>query len=133
MQTYKAYRELMSSDEWQRLANSGARMQRLLWASTSTKDPKAPDTLYVHALGAPFTVNTMPEATLKAFFDHGHVGTPMPADGGDSEGVLSEFADAGIDVDALAAKLQSDGATSFVAAWKDLMAHIDHQCAALRA
>jgi transaldolase len=133
MQTYKAYRELMNSEEWQRLANSGARMQRLLWASTSTKDPEAPDTLYVHALGAPFTVNTMPEATLKAFFDHGHVGTPMPADGGESEGVLSEFADAGIDVDALAAKLQSDGATSFVAAWQDLMAHIDHQCAALRA
>ncbi len=132
MQTYKAYRELMNSDEWQRLANGGARTQRLLWASTSTKDPKAPDTLYVHALGAPFTVNTIPEATLKAFFDHGHVGTPMPADGGDSNAVLADFADAGIDVDALAAKLQSDGATSFVAAWKDLMSHIEDQCTALR-
>src|SRR3984957_18305709 len=133
LKTYKAYRELMNSDEWQRLANSGARMQRLLWASTSTKDPKAPDTLYIHALGAPFTINTIPEATLKAFFDHGHVGAPMPVDGGDSDAVLAEFANAGIDVDALAAKLQSDGATSFVSAWKDLMSHIEHQCTALRA
>lgn len=132
MKTYKAYRELMDSDRWQRLANSGARVQRLLWASTSTKDPKAPDTLYVHALGAPFTINTMPEATLKAFFDHGHVGAPMPVDGGDSEAVLAEFARAGVDVDALAAKLQSDGANSFDDAWNDLMDHIEHQCAALR-
>ncbi len=133
LQTYKAYRELMNSDRWQRLANSGARMQRLLWASTSTKDPKAPDTLYVHALGAPLTVNTMPEATLKAFFDHGHVGTPMPADGGDSDSALAQFADAGVDVSALASKLQTDGASSFVHAWHDLMSHIDQQSAALRA
>ena len=133
IQTYKAYRELMNSDRWQRLANSGARVQRLLWASTSTKDPKAPDTLYVHALGAPLTVNTMPDSTLKAFFDHGHVGTPMPADGGDSESVLAQFADSGVDLSALASKLQTDGASSFVDAWHDLMAHIDEQSAALRA
>ena len=87
--TYQAYRELMDSDRWQRLANAGARMQRLLWASTSTKDPEAPDTLYVHRLGAPFTVNTMPEATLDAFYDHGHVGTPMPTDGGDADATLA--------------------------------------------
>ena len=133
LKTYKAYRDFMSSDRWQRLANSGARMQRLLWASTSTKDPKAPDTLYVHCLGAPFTVNTIPEATLEAFYDHGHVGMPMAADGGDSDKTLAEFASAGVDVDALAAKLQSDAATGFVDAWNDLMAHIDEQSAALRA
>ena len=85
LKTYQAYRELMDSDRWQRLENSGARMQRLLWASTSTKDPKAPDTLYVHCLGAPFTINTIPEATLRAFYDHGHAGKPMPADGGDAD------------------------------------------------
>jgi transaldolase len=133
LKTYQAYRELMNSDRWQRLANSGARMQRLLWASTSTKDPKAPDTLYVHCLGAPFTINTIPEATLNAFYDHGHAGEPMPADGGDADATLAEHAAAGVDVDALAAKLQSDAAKSFVDAWNDLMAHIDEQSAALRA
>jgi transaldolase len=123
----------MESDRWLRLSNSGARMQRLLWASTSTKDPKAPDTLYVQCLGAPLTVNTMPEPTLLAFFDHGHAGEPMPADGGDSEATLTEFASVGIDVDALGAQLQSDGAKSFVDAWNDLMGHIDQQSAALSA
>jgi transaldolase len=131
--TYRAYRELLDSDRWQRLANSGARTQRLLWASTSTKDPKAPDTLYVHCLGAPLTINTMPESTLQAFQDHGHVGAPMAADGGDADAKLAEFREAGIDVDALAARLQSDGAKSFVSAWKDLMAHIEQQCVALAA
>jgi transaldolase len=131
--TYRAYRELLDSDRWQRLANSGARTQRLLWASTSTKDPKAPDTLYVHCLGAPLTINTMPESTLQAFQDHGHVGAPMAADGGDAEAKLAEFREAGIDVDELAARLQSDGAKSFVGAWKDLMAHIEQQCVALAA
>jgi transaldolase len=131
--TYRAYRELLDSDRWQRLANSGARTQRLLWASTSTKDPKAPDTLYVHCLGAALTINTMPESTLQAFQDHGHVGAPMPADGGDAEAKLAEFREAGIDVDELAARLQSDGAKSFVGAWKDLMAHIERQCVALAA
>jgi len=133
LQVYRTYRELMDSDRWRRLENSGARMQRLLWASTSTKDPKAPDDLYLHSLGAPFTVNTVPEATLKAFYDHGHVAKPMPADGGHSEVTLAEFAQAGVDVDALAAQLQENGAKSFVDAWNDLMAHIDEQYAALGA
>jgi len=133
LQVYRAYRELMDSDRWGRLENSGARMQRLLWASTSTKDPKAPDDLYLHSLGAPFTVNTVPEATLRAFYDHGHVPKPMPADGGDSEATLAEFANAGVDVDALAAKLQDNAAKSFVDAWNDLIAHIDEQCATLGA
>jgi transaldolase len=131
--TYRAYRELMESDRWLRLANSGARVQRLLWASTSTKDPSAPDTLYVECLGAPFTVNTMPESTLHAFHDHGHVGKPMPPDGGDADSVLREFADAGVDVGELAAKLQSDGAASFVDAWKDLMSRMERQTAAVGA
>jgi transaldolase len=133
LKTYRAYRELIDSDRWQRLAGRGARMQRLLWASTSTKDPKAPDTLYVHGLGAPFTINTMPEATLLAFYDHGEVGEPMPADGGDCDATLAEFAAAGIDVDELAAKLQADGAKSFVDAWNDLMARIEQQSVAVRA
>jgi transaldolase len=133
LKTYQAYRELMDSERWQRLKNSGARMQRLLWASTRTKDPKAPDTLYVHCLGAPFTINTIPEGTLRAFYDHGHAGKPMPTDGGDADTTLAQHAEAGVDVDALAAKLQSDAATSFVDAWNDLMAHIDEQTAALRA
>jgi transaldolase len=132
-QVYRAYRELMDSDRWQRLKNSGARMQRLLWASTSTKDPKAPDDLYLHCLGAPFTVNTVPEATLRAFYDHGHVGTPMPTDGGDSAATLAEFTEAGVDLVALAAALQSNAAKSFVDSWNDLMAHIDEQKAALGA
>ena len=108
-------------------------MQRLLWASTGTKDPKAPDTLYVHCLGAPLTINTIPEGTLRAFYDHGHAGRPMPTDGGDADATLAKHAAAGVNVDALAAKLQSDAAESFVEAWNDLMAHIDEQSAALRA
>ena len=127
LQLYRAYRELMDSDRWQRLENSGARMQRLLWASTSTKNPKAPDDLYLRSLGAPFTVNTVPEPTLRAFYEHGHSPKPMPADGGDSEATLKEFTEAGVDLDAVAAKLQSDGAKSFVEAWNDLMGHIDEQ------
>ena len=133
LQIYRAYRELMDSERWQRLENSGARMQRLLWASTSMKDPKAPDDLYLHSLGAPFTVNTVPEATLRAFYDHGHAAKAMPADGGDSEATLAQFAAAGVNVDALAAKLQTDGAESFVDAWNDLIAHIDQQSSALTA
>jgi transaldolase len=133
LKTYQAYRELMDSDRWQRLKNSGARMQRLLWASTSTKDPKAPDDLYLHCLGAPFTVNTVPEATLRAFYDHGHVGKPMPTDGGDADATLAAHAAAGVDVDALAAKLQADATTSFVEAWNDLMSIVDTQSTALRA
>jgi transaldolase len=131
LSVYRAYREVMDSERWLRLENSGARMQRLLWASTSTKDPKAPDDLYLRSLGAPFTINTIPDETLRAFYDHGHVPKPMPADGGDYEARLAEFRAAGVDLDALAAQLQSDGAESFVDAWKDLLAHIDEQSTAL--
>jgi transaldolase len=107
--------------------NSGGRTQRLLWASTQTKDPAASDTLYVHGLAAPFTINTMPDATLQAFYDHGEVGEPMPADGGDSDAILARFTGAGVDVAELAAKLQTDGAKSFVTAWNDLMERISTQ------
>jgi transaldolase len=119
--TYAAYRRLLGSPRWQRIYNLGARPQRLLWASTGTKDPKASDVLYVKALAAPFTVNTMPEATLKALADHGEVGPLLPADGGDAEAVLARFTKSGVDLDALAAKLQEDGAKSFSASWDDLM------------
>jgi transaldolase len=129
---YKAYLELLASPRFQRAANSGARAQRLLWASTGTKDPKAPDTLYVKALAAPFTVNTMPEGTLKAFADHGEVGQVMAPDGGDCETILAGFAKAGIDIAALAARLQDEGASSFVKSWNDLMARIDSKHTAIR-
>ncbi|WP_432842632.1 transaldolase [Dactylosporangium sp. CA-092794] len=129
--TYRAYRRLMDSDRVQRVLNSGGRIQRLLWASTRTKDPAASDTLYVHGLAAPFTINTMPDATLQAFFDHGDVGEPMPADGGDCDAMLAQFRDAGVETAGLAAKLQSDGAKSFVAAWNDLMGRISAQRAAV--
>jgi transaldolase len=130
--TYKAYRELLASARVQRAANAGARAQRLLWASTGTKDPSASDTLYVKALAAPFTVNTMPESTLKAFGDHGEVGDMLAPDGGDCEAVLASFAKAGIDIDALAIRLQEEGAESFVKSWNDLMACIDSKSAVLR-
>jgi transaldolase len=130
--TYRAYWELLASARFQRAANAGARAQRLLWASTGTKDPKAPDTLYVNALAAPFTVNTMPEGTLKAFGDHGDVGDILAPNGGDWEKVLANFAKAGIDIDALAARLQEEGASSFVKSWNDLMARIDSKSAAIR-
>jgi transaldolase len=119
--TYRAYRELLDSDRFQRLANEGARPQRLLWASTGTKDPEASDVLYVEALASPFTINTMPEKTLNAFADHGQVRDPLPADGGDSEQVLAAFNDAGFDTDALAARLQEEGKDTFDASWKDLL------------
>jgi transaldolase len=124
---YRAYRQLMDSERWQRLENSGARMQRLLWASTSTKDPSAPDTLYVHGLFAPFTVDTMPDKTLVAFFDHGELGEEMPADGGDCDEVLARFAAAGVDVGALATQLQEQGTEAFDASWRDLCQHISQQ------
>jgi transaldolase len=129
--TYKAYRTLLSSPRWQRVYNAGARPQRLLWASTGTKDPEASDVLYIKALAAPLTVNTMPEGTLKALADHGELGALLPADGGDSEEVLTQFAKAGIDVDALAAQLQDEGAKSFVQSWNELMAVIASKSAAL--
>jgi transaldolase len=130
--TYKAYRQLLGSPRWQRVYNAGARPQRLLWASTGTKDPKASDVLYIEALDAPFTVNTMPEGTLKAFAEHGRLGTSLPVDGGDCEEVLAQFAKAGIDIDALAAQLQDEGAKSFVKSWDELMAVIASKCAALK-
>ena len=130
--TYKAYRTLLSSPRWQRAYNLGARPQRLLWASTGTKDPTASDVLYIKALAAPFTVNTMPEATLKALADHGDLGHILPADGGDCEEVLAQFAQAGIDVDALAAQLQDEGAKAFVKSWKELLAVITSKGAALQ-
>jgi transaldolase len=129
--TYKAYRELLGSPRWERIYNAGARPQRLLWASTGTKDPKAPDVLYIKALAAPFTVNTMPEGTLKALADHGDLSEIMSADGGDCEAVLDQFAAAGIDIDDLAARLQDDGAKSFVSSWKELMEVIASKSATL--
>jgi transaldolase len=119
--TYKAYCELVGSARCRRIYNQGGRPQRLLWASTGTKDPAASDVLYIKALAAPLTVNTMPEATVKAFADHGDVGEILSADGGDSEEVLAQFAKAGVDIDALAATLQDDGAKSFDKSWNELM------------
>jgi transaldolase len=132
MQTYKAYRSLLNSPRWQRVFNAGARPQRLLWASTGTKDPKASDVLYVKALAAPFTINTMPEATLNALADHGEVGPILPAHGGDCEDVLAQFANAGIDVPALAARLQDEGAKAFVKSWEDLLLCIAAKSKALK-
>ena len=132
LRTYKAYVELIGSPRWQRAFNEGAIPQRLLWASTGTKDPKASDTLYIESLAAPLTVNTMPEATLKAFADHGKVGSITPASGGDSQAVLNEFANAGVDVGALATELQEQGADSFDKSWNDLLKVISSKGAALR-
>jgi len=129
--TYKAYRELLSSPRLERIYNAGARPQRLLWASTGTKDPKASDVLYIKALAAPFTVNTMPEGTLKALADHGDLSEIMSADGGDCETVLDQFTAEGIDIDDLGAKLQDEGAKSFVSSWNDLMEVIASKSATL--
>jgi transaldolase len=129
--SYKAYCDLLASPRWQRVFNVGARPQRLLFASTGTKDPKASDVLYIKALAAPFTINTMPEGTLKVFADHGEVGALLPADGGDCETVLFQFAKAGIDINALAAKLQDEGAALFVKSWNELMAVITSKSASL--
>ena len=132
MRTYQAYRSLISSPRWQRVYNAGARPQRLLWASTGTKDPKASDILYVKALAAPFTVNTMPEATLNALAEHTELGSILPADGGDCEEVLAHFAKAGIDIDALATQLQDEGAKAFVKSWNELMEVIESKSAAIQ-
>jgi transaldolase len=130
--TYKASRDLRASPRWQRAYNAGARPQRPLWASTGTKDPRASDVLYIKSLAAPFTVNTMPEGTLKALADHGELGAILPADGGNCEEVLAQFAKAGVDVDALAAQLQDEGAKSFVKSWSELMAVLISKSADLR-
>jgi transaldolase len=132
MRTYKAARELLASPRWQRIYNFGGRPQRVLWASTGTKDPSASDVLYVKALAAPFTVNTMPEGTLKALADHGEVGQTLVADGGDAEQVLAQFTKAGVDIDALAARLQDEGAKSFVKSWNGLMDVIASKTAVLQ-
>jgi len=122
---YKAYCDLLASPRWQAIVKAGYNPQRLLWASTGTKDPKASDVLYITGLAAPNTVNTMPEGTLKALADHGQVGGVMPRDGGDCEQVLAEFGKAGIDIDALAAQLQTEGAKAFTDSWNDLMKVIE--------
>src|SRR5215475_13677918 len=130
--TYKAYLGLLNSLRWMRAYNAGARPQRLLWASTGTKDPEASDVLYVKSLAAPFTVNTMPEATLNALADHGGLGSIMAADGADCEQVLSQFARAGVNVEAVARQLQDEGAKSFVKSWNDLMGVISSKSAVLK-
>jgi transaldolase len=122
--TYRAYQDSFHAPRWQRIFNAGARAQRLLWASTGTKDPKADEVLYVKTLAAPFTVNTMPEATLKALAQRTEIGGSMPADGGDCEAVLARFVKAGIEIDALAAQLQDEGAKSFVKSWQELLGMI---------
>ncbi len=125
--TYAAYRELLESDRMLRLQNEGARPQRLLWASTGTKDPNASDVLYIEGLASPFTINTMPEKALNAMADHGKVGDTLPRDGGDADETLKAFNDAGIDTDALARKLQDDGADAFVRSWDELLNTISKQ------
>ena len=129
MRTYKAHSELLASQHWQRLAAAGAQAQRLLWASTGTKDPAAPDTLYVQALAAPGTINTLPEKTLLAFADHGRVELPLPLDGGDAETLIEAFRHEGGDDDALAARLQSEGVDAFATSWHALLSRIHEKCA----
>ena len=124
MRTYKAYRDLLASERWGKLAHAGARPQRLLWASTGTKDPAAPDALYIEALAAPDTINTIPEKTLLAFAEHGKVGAALPADGGYAEAVLEEFRREGVDDEALAARLQQEGVEAFAKSWSTLMSRI---------
>ncbi len=131
-QTYETYRSLMESPPWERIFNTGARRQRLLWASTGTKDPEASDILYVRALASPFTVNTMPEATLNALADHGDIDETLPARARTCDDVLTRFAKAAIDTDALAAQLQDDGAKGFVKSWNDLIECIASKSAALK-
>ena len=130
MRTYKAHGEWLASARWQRLAAAGARPQRLLWASTGTKDPSAPDTLYVQALAAPGTINTLPEKTLLAFADHGRVGPSLPLDGGHAEAVIEEFHREGVDDDALAVRLQRQGVDAFATSWHALLMRIREKCPA---
>ncbi|MEO7939931.1 MAG: transaldolase family protein, partial [Burkholderiaceae bacterium] len=127
MRTYKAYRDLLASPRWLKLAEAGARPQRMLWASTGTKDPAAPDTLYVEALAAPDTIDTIPEKTLLAFADHGKVAAVLPDDGGYAEAVLEEFRREGVDDEALAARLQREGAEAFATSWHALLARIEEK------
>ena len=130
-QTYHASRQLQASERWQRLVKAGALPQRVLWASTGSKDPQASDTLYVEALAAPDTINTLPEKTLLAFADHGRPGQVMPLHEAQTQELLDRFAQAGIDIEALARQLQQDGATAFVNSWRALLARIADKCQAL--
>ncbi len=130
-QTYRAYRELLASPRWRKLADAGAQPQRLLWGSTGTKDPQASPTMYIEALAAPDTINTMPEKTLRAFAEHGRLGPAMPADGGDAESMLKKFAETGVDADALATQLQQEGAQAFVKSWHALLRRIAEKSDAL--
>ena len=131
-QTYRAYCEVLASERWRSLEREGARPQRLLWASTGTKDPQASDILYVRSLASPKTINTMPEETLLAFADHGQIEALLPPDGGDASTVLAEFREAGVDVHELAEQLQQDGAAAFVASWKDLLRSLAERSALLQ-
>jgi len=133
MRTYKAYRELLDSPRWKKLAAAGAHPQRLLWASTGTKDPKAPETLYVEALAAPDTIDTLPSKTLKAFAEHGKVGTTMPRDGGFCEQTLDEIRRQGVDIEGLAAKLQADGGDAFAKSWHSLLGGLEEKVTKLTA
>ena len=133
MRTYKAYRDLLASKRWQQLAQAGALPQRLLWASTGTKDPAARDTLYVEALAAPDTINTLPEKTLQAYAEHGRLGAALPTDGGYAEAVLEEFRREGVDDEALAARLQRAGADAFAASWRALLLRLAQKSAQLMA
>jgi transaldolase len=128
MRTYRAHRELLASERWQRLAGAGARPQRLLWASTGSKDPTAPDTLYVQALAAPDTIDTLPEKTLLAFADHGRAATALPADGGYADAVLEEFRREGVDDDALAQRLQQEGVEAFATSWHAMLSRMVDKC-----
>jgi len=128
MRTYRAHRELLLSDRWLQLAKAGARPQRLLWASTGSKDPAAPDTLYVQALAAPDTINTLPEKTLLAYADHGRFGAPLPADGGYADAVLEEFRREGVDDAALAQRLQREGVEAFATSWHAMLSRIREKC-----
>ena len=131
MRTYKAYRDLLATPRWQKLAVAGAHPQRLLWASTGTKDPAARDTLYIEALAAPDTINTIPEKTLQAFADHGTIGAVLPDDGGYADAVLAEFRREGVDDEALAARLQREGTAAFTRSWRNLMSRIAEKSAVL--
>lgn len=133
MRTYKAWRDLLASERWQKLAAAGASPQRLLWASTGTKDASASPTLYVEALAAPGTIDTMPQKTLEAFARQGHVGAPLPVDGGYCEQLLEEFRREGVDIEALAGRLQREGGESFAASWQALLAGLDAKVARLAA
>jgi transaldolase len=133
MRTYKAYRDMLASQRWRKLAQAGAHPQRLLWASTGTKDPGAPDTLYVEALVAPDTINTIPEKTLQAFADHGKASAALAVDGGSAEAVIGEMRRHGIDDDALAARLQREGADAFAKSWTAMLSRIEEKSAQLAA